>query len=87
MANSTHPYNISMCMTSLGQWFQKNLLHPIGFMQIGAVGVSYLLAWLFAAKVQHRKRHLRRPRSQFPSFQYSIIPIAERRRAELGSLV
>ena len=52
MANLRPFAEISMSMTSLVKWLQENLLHPIGFMQLGAVGVSYLIAWLFAAKVQ-----------------------------------
>ena len=41
MANSTHPQSISMLMTSVAQWFQKNLLHPICFMQVGAILVLF----------------------------------------------
>ena len=42
-----------MFMTSLVQGFQENLLHPVVFMQIGAIGVAYLIAWLLAVKI-HR---------------------------------
>ena len=46
-------------MTSLVQWFQEKLLHPVGFIQIGTIGVTYLLAWLFAGKVrQHLEKDI-----------------------------
>ena len=51
MANLTHFDDMSMLMTPLVQWFRENLLHPIGFMQIGVIVVSYLIAWLFAVKI------------------------------------
>ena len=44
--------DISMSMTTLIKWFQENLFRPIGFMQIGVIGVSYLLACLLAAKIR-----------------------------------
>ena len=59
MANSAHLTNISMAMTSLVKWFQANLLTPIGFMQLGAIVISYLIAWFFAAKVrQHLEKDI-----------------------------
>ena len=49
--------NISVLMTSLVQGFREMLLHPVGFMQIGAVGATYLIAMLFAGKVrQHLEK-------------------------------
>ena len=50
MTNSNYYDNISMFFTSLVQGLRENLIHPVGFMQIGAIGVTYLIAWLFAAK-------------------------------------
>jgi len=44
--------NISVLMTSLVQGFREMLLHPVGFMQIGAVVATYLIAMLFASKVR-----------------------------------
>jgi hypothetical protein len=41
--------DIWMPMISLIKWFQENLFNPIGFMQLAAVGASYLIAWLLAA--------------------------------------
>ena len=52
MANSTYFDNISTYMTSLVQGFRENLLQPVGFMQAGAIGATYLIAWLLAAKVR-----------------------------------
>ena len=52
MANSTFSDNISTSFTSLFQGLRENFIHPIGFIQIGAIGVSYLVAWLFAAKIR-----------------------------------
>ena len=48
MANSTALDNFSIIITSLVQGFRDDLLHPIGFLQIGAIGVTFLIAWLFA---------------------------------------
>ena len=59
MANSAHLTNISMSMTSLVRWFQANLLTPVGFIEVGAIGVSYLIAWFFAAKIrQHLEKDI-----------------------------
>jgi small-conductance mechanosensitive channel len=52
MANSTLSDDISASFTSLLQKLYENFLHPIGFFQIGAIGVSWLVAWLFAAKIR-----------------------------------
>ena len=51
MTNSTYYDNISMFFTSLVQGLREDFAHPIGLMQIGAIGVMYLIAWLFAAKI------------------------------------
>ena len=51
MANSTALDNFSMIITSLVQGFRDDLSHPIGFLQIGAIGVTFLIAWLFATKI------------------------------------
>jgi small-conductance mechanosensitive channel len=59
MANPIHFDNMSSFMTSLVQMLQEKLLNPVGFMQIGTIGVTYLLAWLFAGKVrQHLEKHI-----------------------------
>ena len=39
-----------MFFTSLVQGLREDFSHPIGLMQIGAIGVTYLIAWFFAAK-------------------------------------
>ncbi len=51
MANSIFPDRISVFITSLVQGLREDLSHPIGFLQIGAIGVTYLIGWLFAAKI------------------------------------
>ena len=57
MANPEFYNDTSMAITYLVNWFQENLLHLIGLMQLGAIGVSYLIAWLFAAKIrQHLEK-------------------------------
>jgi small-conductance mechanosensitive channel len=59
MTNSNYYDNISMFFTSLVQGLRENLIHPIGFLQIGAIGVTYLIAWLFAAKIgQHLEKDI-----------------------------
>ena len=45
--------DISMFFTSQVQGFREDLSHPIGFVQIVAIGVSFLTAWLFARKFHH----------------------------------
>jgi hypothetical protein len=42
--NSMFSSDISMFFTSLVQGLRENLIHPVGFMQIGAIGVAYLIA-------------------------------------------
>jgi small-conductance mechanosensitive channel len=59
MANPKIYNDISMAITSLVNWFQENLLHPIDLMQLGAIGVSYLIAWFFAAQIrQHLEKDI-----------------------------
>ncbi len=45
--------DISIFFTSQAQGFSEDLSHPIGFVQIGAIGISFLAAWLFARKIHH----------------------------------
>jgi len=52
MANSISSNDALALFMSLVQGLREDLLHPVGFLQIGAIGLSYLIAWLFAAKVQ-----------------------------------
>ena len=57
MANSISPDKFSMLFTSLVQELRDDLSNPIGFLQIGAIGATYLIAWLFAKKVnQHLEK-------------------------------
>jgi small-conductance mechanosensitive channel len=51
MTNSNYYDNVSVAFTSLVQGLREDFAHPIGLMQIGAIGVMYLIAWLFAAKI------------------------------------
>ena len=53
MANSNFSDNVSMFFSSLDQWLPGGLFHLSGFLQIGAIGVTYLIAWLFAARIRH----------------------------------
>lgn len=52
MANSNFSDNVSMFFSSLDQWLPENLFHHSGFLQIGAIGVTYLIAWLFAVRIR-----------------------------------
>jgi len=45
--------DISMFFTSRAQEFRESLSHPMGFVQVAAIGVSFLIAWLFARKFHH----------------------------------
>ena len=51
MTNSNYYDNITKLFWSLEQGLRADFSHPIGFLQIGAIGVSYLIAWLLAAKI------------------------------------
>ena len=53
MTNSNYYDNVSMFFTSLVQGLREDFSHPIGLVQIGAIGVTYLIAWLLARKI-HR---------------------------------
>jgi hypothetical protein len=44
MADSISSDEISMLFTSLVQELRDDLSHPIGLLQIGAIGVTYLIA-------------------------------------------
>jgi hypothetical protein len=52
MVNSNFSDNLSLFFSSLDQWLPENLFHPSGFLQIGTIFVTYLIARLFAAKVR-----------------------------------
>ena len=53
MENSISSVEFSRLFTSLVQELLDDLSHPIGFLQIGAIGVTYLLAWFLARKLNH----------------------------------
>ena len=52
MTNSNFLANVSTFFSSLVHGLHENLSHPIGFVQIVAIGVAYLITWLFAAKIR-----------------------------------
>ncbi len=43
--------NVPIFFTSLVQGLREDFAHPIGLVQIGAIGVNYLIAWLLARKI------------------------------------
>ena len=51
-ANSMFSDNVPIFFTSLVQALREDFAHPIGLVQIGAIGVSYLIAWLLARKIR-----------------------------------
>ena len=53
MKNLSISENVSKHIFPLFHDLRENFLHPIGFMQLGAIGVTYLVAWLFAEKIRH----------------------------------
>jgi small-conductance mechanosensitive channel len=53
MPNSISSDNVSMFFTSLVQGLREDFYHPIGLVQIGAIGVTCLIAWLLARKLHH----------------------------------
>ena len=40
-----------MLFTSVVQELRDDFSHPIGLVQIGAIGVTYVIAWLLARKI------------------------------------
>jgi len=52
MENSILSDSVSKYVAPLFQELREDFLHPIGFMQIGAIGVSYSIAWLLAARIR-----------------------------------
>ena len=44
--------DILTTMPALAKWFQENIGNSAGVMQLGAIGGSYLLAWLLAARIR-----------------------------------
>ena len=72
MANSNFSDNVSMFFSSLDQWPPENLFHPSGFLQIGAVGVTYLIAWFFAVKIrQYLKKDIEKVKAHM---QFVLSP-------------
>lgn len=57
MANSTIPGSVSMDVNSQIHWLRENLIHPIGILQIGIVGITYLIARIISLKI---RKHLER---------------------------
>jgi len=55
MANSTLPGIFSLDVKFLLHWVAENFGHPAGILQIGVVGITYLLARIISIKV---RRHL-----------------------------
>ena len=53
MKSSMFSDNVSMLFTSLVQGLREDLSHPIGLVQIAAIGVTYLIAWLLTRKIHH----------------------------------
>jgi len=45
--------DITAFFTSQAQGFREDLSHPVGFVQVVAIVVSFLIAWLFARKFHH----------------------------------
>ena len=45
--------DVSMFFTSQVQGFREDLSHPIGLVQIVAIGVCFLIAWFLARKLHH----------------------------------
>ena len=64
MADSISSDKFSMLFTSLVQELRDDLSHPIGFVQIGAIGITYLIAWLLAQKInQHLEKDIEKVRA------------------------
>ena len=51
MENSLSSDQLSMWLTSVVQGLCENLLHPIGLVQIGSIGVTFLIALFLAHKI------------------------------------
>jgi len=66
MTNSNYYDNIAKFFTSLVQGLGEDFSHPIAFLQIGAIGVSYLIAWLLAKKIhQYLEKDIEKARPTY----------------------
>ena len=64
-----------MLFKSLVQGLREDLAHPIGLVQIGAIGVTYLIAWLLARILhQYLDSH---SRCIFLHKQYVLVPLCQ----------
>ena len=78
MANFTLPDIASMDVKSQIYWIRENFIQPTGIMQIGAIGITYLIARIIAIKIrQHLEKDSEKVKSHFrislsPS-QFAII--------------
>lgn len=52
MANSLSSDKLLMLSTSLVRELRDDFSHPIGFLQFGAIGVTYIFAWLSAREIK-----------------------------------
>ena len=43
-----------MDVNSQIHWLRENFIHPIGFLQIGIIGITYLIAKVIAIKIRQR---------------------------------
>ena len=80
MKNSFLLDGFSMFFTSLVQGLHQDFFHPIGFLQIGAIGVAYLIAWLFATKIrQYLEKDIEKVRAHMrfvlSPAHFAILPI------------
>ena len=51
MAESIFSDNLSTFITPLIKGLRENFLHPIGFVQLAAIGLSFLIAWLLSVEI------------------------------------
>ena len=73
MENSISSVEFRMLFKSLVQELLDDLSHPIGFLQIGAIGVTYLLAWFFARKINHYlEKDIEKGDCEFSLRRYSL---------------
>ena len=72
MANPTLSGNHAMYVDSLIHWLRENVVHPVGLLQIGLVGITYLLARIISIKI---RQHLEKSSGKAaPHVRFALSP-------------
>ena len=76
MASPHEATMLSTFVSSLSNWFTENIFHTLGLLQIGTAGLTYLLAWLLARKMEQFLTTKDKETSRHARFRLSPVHFA-----------